>query len=174
MSKEIHYYNTYKCPVCGCEHVVIGQTKEFRYKNEENLCIPMWTIKCTNPDCNTESRAPSGKFGGSKLYNLWLKEEPKPEKIQYPFSPEGSSYILDEFLMKACNLNKINEENAALKEALKILRPLVEIRSETLYAGNKPYLTVKTGATLYHDTFCTSDIDVLEAAFEILDKEEQK
>ena len=66
MSKEIHYYNTYKCPVCGCEHVVIGQTKEFRYKNEENLCIPMWTIKCTNPDCNTESRAPSGKFGGKK------------------------------------------------------------------------------------------------------------
>lgn len=154
MSKELHYYNTYKCPVCGCEHIVIGQTKEYRFKNEGTLCIPMWIIKCTNPDCNTESRAPSGKFGGSKLYNLWLKE--------------------------AADLNKIVEENAALKEALKILRPCTEIEVETIYASDpfggltpKPYLTVKRGYTIRHG-FCRSDIDVLEAAFKILDKEEQK
>ena len=178
MSKELHYYNKYKCPVCGCEHIVISRTKEFRYKDEENLCIPMWIIKCTNPDCQTELRAPAGKFGDSKLYNLWLKEEPKPEKIQYPFV--DSSYILDEFLMKACNLNKVVEENAALKEALKILRPCVELEEETVYASDpfggltpKPYLTVKRCHTIKHG-FCKSDIEILEAAFEILDKEEQK
>ena len=142
MSKELHYYNKYKCPVCGCEHIVIIYDKEYHYASDD-------------------------------------EEEPKPEKIQYPFSPEGSSYTLDEFLMKATNLYEIKSENAALKEALKILRPCTDIEEETIiYATDvlgttKPFLTVKKGHTTQHE-FTRSDIDVLEEGFRILDKEEQK
>lgn len=169
MSKELHYYNKYKCPVCGCEHIVIKYTKEFHHVDEEHLARQIVIIKCTNPDCNAESKAVSEKFGGSNLFKVW-------EKVEYPYY--NNSYILDEFLMKACNLYKTYEENAVLKETLKILRPCTDIEVETIYATEvlgttKPFLTVKKGHTIRHE-FTRSDIDVLEEGFRILDKEEQK